>query len=409
MKILWVKAGGLLPLDTGGKIRSYNILKELARNHEITFFTFYAKLAEDPHPQLKSSFAHVENYPLNIPSAKGLAEAMLYARSFFSPLPHSILRFSDRRVAHRLRRLMEEQHYDVVVCDFVSPGGVFPWGLPGVKVLFTHNVEAMIWERHYQVARNPLWKAVCKREYRKMERAERRYLERANLVLTVSGCDRDYFARFISPSKIEAIPTGVDVDYFRPADDSETPNRLVFSGSMDWMANEDGMVFFIGEILPRIRQAIPNVELQIVGRKPSPKLRDLAASVPGVMVTGRVDDIRPYVQAGAVYVVPLRVGGGTRLKIFEAMAMGKAIVSTSIGAEGLPVEHGKNILLADTPEEFASRVLALLGDAQARKEIGMEGRVLVESNYSWAAVAGKFETILAKAAQDRLSPSVNRA
>ncbi|MGH9377803.1 MAG: glycosyltransferase [Terriglobia bacterium] len=399
MKILWVKAGGLVPPDVGGRIRSYNILKELARTQQVTVFTYYAEQPDDPHPQLKPLFDHVEYYPLKIPATKGFSEAMLYARHSVSPLPYSVAKYSQPHVARSLRKLVERSGHDVIVCDFVVAGGVIPWDVRCPKVLFTHNVEALIWERHYQVARNPLWKVICRQEYRKMERLERAYLERADLVLTVSDFDRNYFTKFISPAKIAVIPTGVDVNYFQPAAGTELPGRLVFSGSMDWMANEDGIIFFVDEILPRIRAEIPTAELEIIGRSPSPVLRALAAKTAGVSVTGRVDDIRPYVHRGAVYVVPLRVGSGTRLKIFEAMAMGKAIVSTSIGAEGLPVEHGKNIILADEPAEFARQVVHLLNSPSARSELGKAARLLVERNYSWSVVAGKFEFALSRACQ----------
>lgn len=396
MKILWVKAGGLVPPDVGGRIRSYNILKELARAHEVTVFTYYAEQPDDPHPQLKPLFHHIEYYPLKIPATKGFSEVKLYARHCMSALPYSVAKYSQPQVARNLRKLIERNQYDVLVCDFVVAGGVVPWKAECPKVLFTHNVEALIWKRHYQVARNPLWKAICWREYRKMERLERAYLNRADLVLAVSEFDRNYFSKLISPAKIEVVPTGVDVDYFQPAQGAELPNRLVFSGSMDWMANEDGIIFFIDEILPRIRAEVPDVELEIVGRGPSPKLLTLAAKTSGASVTGRVEDIRPYVHRGAVYIVPLRIGSGTRLKIFEAMAMGKAIVSTSIGAEGLPIEHEKDIILADDPQEFAQRVIALLKDPSARSALGKAARERVERSYSWSAIVVKFESALSK-------------
>src|SRR5262249_7999746 len=148
---------------------------------------------------------------------------------------------------------------------------------------------------------------------------------------------------------VTAIPTGVDLDYFRPVHLPRRNDTLVFTGSMDWMPNEDGILYFYSAILPLIRQHSPSVKLRVVGKKPTGKIVALRESDAKVEVTGGVDDIRPYVHDAAAYVVPLRIGGGTRIKIFEAMAMGMALVSTSIGAEGLPVDHGRHILLADTP------------------------------------------------------------
>jgi len=163
---------------------------------------------------------------------------------------------------------------------------------------------------------------------------------------------------------------------------------------MDYTPNEDGICYFLEQILPRVRMRVPSVALQVVGRSPSPRLQKAAAMTPGVEVTGGVKDIRPYVQRGSVYVVPLRVGSGTRLKIFEAMAMGKAIISTSVGAEGLPVRPDQDILIADTPEAFANAVVRLLGDHKLRLDLGRSARELVVQKHSWASVAQNFESTL---------------
>lgn len=394
MRILWVKAGGLVPLDTGGKIRSYHMLRELARAHEVTLFTFYGAHDDDVHAQLRDLFRQIVCVPLSLPSVTGIGQYLHYARHVFSSQPYTIAKFCRPEVADKLRRLLKSEAYDVIVCDFAASGGVIPWDHPCPKVLFTHNVEALIWRRHFRIARNPLWKAVCWREYRTMARAERDYLERADHVVTVSETDRDFFARLIAPSKITAIRTGVDLDYFQPSPAREEPDTLVFTGSMDWMPNEDGILYFVDEILPSIRRQVPQVTLWVVGRSPSDRVQKLAARDSAVRVTGRVEDIRPYIRNAAVYIVPLRIGSGTRLKIFEAMAMGKAVVSTSVGAEGLPVTPGENILLADQPEEFAGKVLELLRDADARLRLGCGARQVVEKQSGWQSVAAQFESIL---------------
>jgi glycosyltransferase involved in cell wall biosynthesis len=202
------------------------------------------------------------------------------------------------------------------------------------------------------------------------------------------------------------------VDYFKPAPDTEECDSLVFTGSMDWLPNEDGVAYFIREILPLIRQQVPKVSLRIVGRKPSADLESLAARQENVELTGWVEDVRPFLARGAVCIVPLRIGSGTRLKIFEAMAMGKAVVSTSIGAEGLPVQPGENILMADDPDTFAQSVVSLLRDATRRREIGLAARKLVAENYSWERIAEDFAAVLADVAarqaakQDRIDSSL---
>jgi sugar transferase (PEP-CTERM/EpsH1 system associated) len=390
MKILWVKAGGLVPPDTGGKIRSYNILRELARHHSVTFFSFYAAHEGDVHPDLKNIFERVICLPLGLPVPKSLAEMRDYSFSLLSPRPYNITKYCRPEVRRELRALLQGESYDVIVCDFLVAAGVIPWDVPTPKVIFTHNVEAAIWRRHYEVATNPIWKAISWQEWRKMEAAERRYLRLADHVLAVSETDRDAFASFLETQKLTVIPTGVDLDYFQPMPVEEIANSLVFTGSMDWLPNEDGIAYFVDAILPLIKQQHPEVSLEVVGRSPSRKLQALAEKEKTARLTGWVEDIRPFVARGQVCIVPLRIGGGTRLKIFEAMAMAKAVVSTSVGAEGLPVRHGENILLADTPDDFARSVMSLLRDSNQRKRLGTSARALVQERYSWPRVAESF-------------------
>jgi glycosyltransferase involved in cell wall biosynthesis len=284
-----------------------------------------------------------------------------------------------------------------LICDFLFATEAVPWDFPLPKILFTHNVEEIIWRRSFEVALNPVWKLVAWREFRRMSTVERKYVRLADQVLAVSENDRHHFCTYAPPEKITVVPTGVDVDYFYPLPRREQPDRLVFTGSMDSLANEDAILYLHGSILPLIRKEIPQAQAWVVGRSPSQRLRNLSAQDAGIHVTGSVEDVRPFIAESPVYVVPIRIGGGTRIKIFEAMAMGKAVVSTSVGAEGLPVTHGKDILLADTPEEFAAQTVRLLHDKSARDALGASARRLVEENYSWAAVVGSIDAVLQKA------------
>lgn len=398
MRILWAKSGTLVPPDSGGTIRSFNLLKELAREHDITLFLFYGEHANDRHGELKKMFANVITVPMQLPKKKrGVAEALAYAGSFFSPWPYSVSKYCRPEATRLLREVVITGDFDVIICDFLFATKAIPWDLPVAKILFTHNVEEMIWRRSFEIARNPLWKVVTWREYRRMATVERRYIALANQVLAVSENDRSYFATYADPEKITVVPTGVDVKYFHPIPLEEKPNRMVFTGSMDWLANEDAIFYLHEAILPKIRRELPEAEAWVVGRSPSQKLRDLGSQGAGIKVTGAVEDIRPYVAESPVYVVPMRIGGGTRIKIFEAMAMGKAVVSTTVGAEGLPVTHGKDIILADAPGEFAAEVTRLLNDNVARQSLGSAARKLVEENYSWAAVVRSFDEVLRKA------------
>ena len=403
MKIFWIKAGGLVPLDVGGKIRSYNILKELARKHEITFFTFYAAHPNDGHADLRDLFYRSEHMALDIPRARSLRDYAGLLQSVISGLPYSVWKYCRPGVSQAIDQLARSEKYDVVICDFLLPAAVIPWDLPCPKIIFTHNVEAMIWKRHFEVAPPGPWKAISLREYRATDRFERKYLRRADHVLTVSAADRDVFSSFLPFGKIDVVPTGVDVDYYHPYAAPAKGNELVFTGAMDWSPNEEGIRHFADHILPIIQTEVADASLTVVGRNPTGPVKALAEKR-GITVTGRVDDVRPYIARSAVYVVPLRVGSGTRLKIFEAMAMGKAVVSTKVGAEGLPVEHDRNILLADSPPEFAAAVIQLLQDHQLRRRIEFAAHELVNRSYSWKAIVADFESILAKVLGRQAAP-----
>jgi len=227
-------------------------------------------------------------------------------------------------------------------------------------------------------------------EYRKMRRYEAQACSRARLTVAVSDVDRKLLAAEAPGATVCAIPTGVDTSYFMPNGTRERDTELVFTGSMDWYPNEDAILHFIDAILPRIRREVPGASLTVAGRHPTARLR-AGAAVAGVRVTGTVDDVRPFVHEAAVFVVPLRVGGGTRLKIFEALAMSKAVVSTTVGAEGLPLIPEEHFLQADDPGDFAGHVVRLLRSPERRRAFGAAGRRLVEERYSWAEVAREFE------------------
>jgi glycosyltransferase involved in cell wall biosynthesis len=309
-----------------------------------------------------------------------------------------------RPFAERIRACLARDRYDLLVCDFVQPSINIDDRVDIPVLLFQHNVESMIFERHALTASNAPLRWFWRAQWRKMERFEREACQRFGGVVAVSEADRAIFTERFGARRTFAIPTAVDADYFRPAAGPVTDGHLVFTGSMDWLPNEDAMTFFCRDVLPLIRAEEPRVTLSIVGRAPTPAVRALANDR-GVLVTGTVDDVRPHVGKAAVYVVPLRIGGGTRLKIFEAMAMGKAVVSTAVGSEGLPVVHDQHLLIADRPREFADAVLSLLRDGGRRQRLEAAARSLVVERYDWSAVAGQLDEALTHTAQLLQRPS----
>jgi sugar transferase (PEP-CTERM/EpsH1 system associated) len=399
MRILWLKSDLLLPLDKGGKLRTWHLMRHLARRHEITYLAF--KEPGQPAADvdgMREVAARVETVTRREP-AKGTfrfyADAAMH---LVDPLPYAVAKYRSREFKQRLNALLESQPFDLIVCDFLFPAVNLPKRLPCPAVMFTHNVESEIWRRHAET-RTGIEQALYGAQYARMLRYEGRTLERFDGVLAVSDADRQTFAALYPGAirqPVHVVPTGVDTEYFAP---DPIPNRqspspsLIFTGSMDWLPNEDAMQYFCRDILPLIRAEEPGVSLSIVGRAPTPAVKRLAEEH-GVQVTGRVDDVRPYMKEAAVYVVPLRIGGGTRLKIFEAMAMGKAVVSTTIGAEGLPVTDGEHVMLADEPQAFARAVVQLMRDADRRARLESAARALVVEHYDWSAVASELEDAL---------------
>lgn len=399
MKILWLNAGLLLPLDKGGKLRTWHVMRHLAARHDITYVSFCEPDhdAADREGMLEVC-RRVEVVPRADTSKGTLTFQIDAAAHLFSALPYAVGKYRSSQYRRAVEDLLERERFDLIVCDFLFPAVNLPRRLPCPAVIFTHNVEAEIWRRHAETKSGRLARALFATQWRRMLRYEGDVLRRFDLVLAVSEADRATFERLYPGAlrrPIHVIQTGVDTTYFGPATQEPSTNapHLVFTGSMDWLPNEDGMLFFVKEILPPIRSRIPNVTLGIVGRAPTPAVQRLADAA-GVEVTGRVDDVRPHIARGTVYVVPLRIGGGTRLKIFEAMAMGRAVVSTTIGAEGLPVTHGQDIVIADGPGEFADAVVNLVGDPAARRRLEAAARRLVVERYDWSAVATDFEAAL---------------
>lgn len=391
MRILWVKVGGLWPLNTGGRLRSFHILSELSRRHRVTLLTTHGP-GEDPQglaahlPRCES----VLSLPYAIPKLGTGRFALALLRSWFSPLPVDLSKFRVAALSEMVREFLGAGRVDLCVADFLSATPNIPLASPVPVVFFAHNVEHMIWKRLSQIEDRPLRRLALELEWWKMRRYETKSCARADLTLSVSDADRELLALAAPGARLGTIPTGVDTSYFSPNGTRETPSRLVFTGSMDWHPNEDAVLYFMKAILPRVRKEVPEVSFSAVGRNPGPRLL-AAARESGVNITGTVDDIRPYVSKAAVYIVPLRIGGGTRLKIFEALAMGKAVVATTVGAEGLPLVPGEHFLQADDPSDFARAVVSLIRDARLRRSLGLAGRRLVEQRYSWAQVAGEFE------------------
>ncbi len=398
MRILWVKAGKLLPVDTGGKIRSYNLLKHLARGNETTLLSYYNG---PPDKYYEENIARELPGAITVSTGKPestIGQTINYLRHLTSQAPYAVTKFTSPKVQGLLSAWDKERHFDVVVCDFLSASLNFPASLATPALLFQHNVESALWQRQAKHERNPAKRLVFKIEAAKMTRYEWSSLGKFDHVIAVSAHDRELMSEMIDPNRISVVPTGVDLEKYSlvaAEENSADEPRVLFLGSMDWEANIDGVDYFCRDIWPEVKSAVPAANLYVVGRNPHARVTKWTSD--SVEITGRVDSVVPYLRQTTVFIVPLRIGGGTRLKIYEAMAAGKAVVSTSVGAEGLDVHHGEDILLADTDADFAKAVIDLLRDFTLRSRIGAKAARLA-AQYDWAIIAERFEEILAQVA-----------
>jgi glycosyltransferase involved in cell wall biosynthesis len=393
MRILWLKTELLHPVDRGGRIRTYAMLKALRRQHHIT----YAALDNGAVPEartLAQEYAHeVVTFPFDAPSRRSVGFALGALQNLASPLPFTVWRFLSEPMRQWVADADASRSYDVIVCDFLFPAGNLPATRQTPMVLFEHNVEAQIWKRLGETSTG--WRRkYLELQWRRVARYEAAQCRGVDQVVTVSVDDSEHIRSQYGAVRVGEVPTGVDTEAIQPSGSiARERDHLVFLGAMDWLPNEDGAAFLLNDILPRVRQQRPDVRVSIVGRNPPQRLRTMADLIPGVEVTGTVPDVRPYLERASIMIVPLRIGGGTRLKILEGMAMELPVVSTTVGAEGLPLVPGEHILLADNGADFANAILMLLDDPVGADALGARGAALVRAQHGWDRAAESFSDL----------------
>lgn len=317
---------------------------------------------------------------------------MQSVRGLVAQEPVVVARKHSPEMKQLAEQLLKKENYDRVVCDFLTSTVNLPFRER--FILFEHNVETQIWRRYAERAADPLRKWYFLRQADRVREFERSACGRASRVIAVSKADADLLGELHDVSSVAVVPTGVDAAHFAKPSLHEAGSGLIFCGSMDWRANIDGILWFVREVLPTVHRRQPDCTLTIAGRTPSSAIRKLAAHHPLIRVTGTVEDVRPYLWAGGVSIVPLHAGGGTRLKIFESMAAHVPVVSTTVGGEGLEVSSPENIRIADSAETFAEACLELLENPVERERQASAAEQLVRERFSWQKAADRFDEIL---------------
>ena len=383
------------PPHQGTSLRNFNLIAQLAKRHQIGLLTF---LEPDQSLEQAGPLQELCEWVDTVPVPRR-SNALRLWQMLTTRRPDMAWRLWSPTFRHRLATRLAESPFDVVQIEAIELAPYLPTierAQPRPLIVYEdHNAEWVLQKRACLTdLRTPSrWPAAAYSfvQWMRLKRYEAEVCRRADHVVAMSPADRDAIQAIAPTVKVTIVPNGVELDEYTAYKGPIQSFDLVFTGKMDFRPNVDAMLWFVKEVLPLIQREQPQVRLAIVGQRPHPRLEPLR-HLPGVTVTGWVPDVRPYIAGATVYVAPLRVGGGTRLKLLQAMAMGAAVVSTSLGAEGFPVAHDHQLLLADTPQSFAQAVLTLLNDPARRARLGAAARRFARS-YRWEKLVPKLEAL----------------
>lgn len=390
LRVLVLDEGIPYPPNAGKSSRTWNLLRRLALRHSVCLLCY-------GHPDAPATQeASDAGIDLRLVKPKANPQGFgLYLRLFlnaFSRFPFSVAKHYSHAFQKRFDEVLKEDSWDLIQCEW-TPYARFITRAPKAPVLMaTQNVESQIWARRAKHSRSPLTKMFFRMQQWKMLRFEKQALLRASAATVVSNLElltlRNWGVR-----NVGLIPNGVDLGLIRPSLQTEREDELLFLASLDWYPNLDALSYFIKNILPVVRARRPNVILRIVGRKPPKSVTKRYSGLAGIDFVGEVEEVQSHLGRAAVVIVPLRIGGGSRIKILEALAAGKAVISTAIGAEGLDVISGEHLLIADSPAAFAEGIEELLASVQLRRRLGNSGRKLVTERYGWDQIANQLESV----------------
>lgn len=386
MKILHLLPYNPVPANFGGALRIYHILKHLTRHHDVTVagFGYIGDLEKfyQEFPTLKGK-THFIEHPWRIKFRRFIQLYSLFSRHSFW-----YNAVTTRLMQQTINDILARQDFDIIQSEFPSMA-FFNLDSNALKIYDAHNVEHETFRRMSDKDPSKIRRIFYRSEYHKLYKEELEVCRSRDAIFTTSQPDKELFHNDVPDIPKFVIPNGVDTTYFHPGTDKSEANSLVFVGMMGYIPNHDAMMYFLDEIFPRIKASRPSVKLFIVGKAARTELKNRASE--NVIVTDFVEDVRPFVWRSSVYVVPLRMGGGTRLKIMEALAMKKPMVTTSIGCEGIDLVDGESALIADDPVVFSNRVIQLLNDMSLQEQISSRGYKLVKEKYEWNKIGQSME------------------
>jgi glycosyltransferase involved in cell wall biosynthesis len=383
------------PPVSGKRIRTLNLTLRLARRHRLTYVCHRNADAAEARRAVEFFGDHGVATVVADRAVPPKAGAAFYARlalNLLSALPYSVATHNSRALRRALRAHAARRQVDLWHCEW-TPYAQALRAVDGPRVVIAHNVESVIWQRYRETEVSRLRRWYVGRQWRKFLAFERRALGEADCTVAVSDLDAGRFRRDFGVRRLGVVENGVDTDYFQPAEGWREPGRLLFLGSLDWRPNLDGVELLLERVFPAVRAAEPTATLCLVGRNPSEALRGKAERTPGVELHGNVADVRPFLAECGLLVVPLRIGGGSRLKILEALASGVPVVSTRVGAEGLHLEAGRHLTVVEDIDALAPALVEAVRSPELLREQAEAGRRRVLERYDWDVLAEQLEQV----------------
>ena len=399
MKILLVVHLIPYPPTGGVTLRNFNLLKELSVNNEIYMLAFHQKVHEKDNEKLIKNIEETKKYckyleVFDIPTDRNkFLWYGLLLLNLLSLKPYSAWRFYSPKMVKAIKNLLRVNEFDVMEIGTIALAnyGKLAQSLP--KVLVHHNIESKLLERRSKYLKNWFSKIYMRYQAWKLRRFEHVTSQFINYHTTCSKNDKDLLQQIAPGSKVIVVPNGVDIDYFQVTSDKADVNSLIYVGGMTWFPNYDAMLYFMKDIWPLVKKETPECKMNHIGRQLNNEFFDIAKKDNSLKFHGFVDDIRTEMTKASVYIVPLRVGGGTRLKVLDALSMGCAIVSTSIGCEGIDVKDGFDVLIADSNEDFAQKIISLFKDSKFREVLQKNARKTAEEKYAWSKIAPIYRSV----------------
>lgn len=385
MKILHLLPYLPTPAKFGGALRIYHILNHLEKNHDVTVCGFN----ESGDLELfRQEFPRLEGRMHFLKRRRSQYHRLMQLYALLTPHSHWYNWAQSAELERRINRLLANSEFDFVLSEFATMGH-FNLETDAIRILDAHNVEYDNFRRMSLLNWSPLRKKFYTREYEKCYKEEVGIFNKQDAIFTTSSRDGDLIREDAPDIPQFVIPNGVDIDYFQKGEVEAEPYSMVFTGAMSYVPNCDGMIYFIEKIFPRIKKAIPQAKIYVVGSNPPPILKKYSSD--SIVITGFVDDVRPWVDRASVYVVPLNMGSGTRLKVVEALSMKKPIVSTSIGCEGIEVNNEEHLLIRDNPDSFAEAVIKLMENRKKQEELIYHGYERVRQKYDWRVIGNSID------------------